>query len=258
MGFFKNLLRLPSGTPGYMIRTETGRCEVKAIVVKRVLKFWAKILDMEEDRIPRLIYNKLVNLSEYPAHEIRYNWAAQVKDILVSNGFEEVWVNAQNDSSIIFLNMDRIIEKINNDSVQNDLNRVTHSSYSNIYKYLKHIPGRESYLDYDISLNKLRVMAQSRLSGLKFLRLISYNQRHTFYPDNLCTICNLNEKEDLFHVLTRCQAYSPVREHFYPKIPFTSVYTFYGLMEITNEIDIHKYHNFVNTILKIRAFHLNE
>ncbi|UYV73482.1 hypothetical protein LAZ67_10003642 [Cordylochernes scorpioides] len=46
--FLRRYLNLPKYTPGFMLRMECGRVSQEVIITKQVLRFWVRIMKMEE------------------------------------------------------------------------------------------------------------------------------------------------------------------------------------------------------------------
>ena len=60
--FYKRFLNLPRATPGYMIRLETSSINLGKEIALRAIRYWLKIIKMNNDRYPRKLYNQLLNL----------------------------------------------------------------------------------------------------------------------------------------------------------------------------------------------------
>ncbi|UYV84164.1 hypothetical protein LAZ67_X001375 [Cordylochernes scorpioides] len=57
--YLRRLLNLPSNTPGYILRMETGRFSLGVTATKLILKFWLRILKMEKSRLPAICLAQL-------------------------------------------------------------------------------------------------------------------------------------------------------------------------------------------------------
>ncbi|UYV80469.1 hypothetical protein LAZ67_19000253 [Cordylochernes scorpioides] len=74
--YLRRLLNLPSNTPGYILRMETGRFSLGVTATKLILKFWLRILKMEKSRLPAIclaqlwetstLTNAFIELAKYP------------------------------------------------------------------------------------------------------------------------------------------------------------------------------------------------
>ena len=73
------------------------------------------------------------------------------------------------------------------------------TSYSAFFFRLKIIRHPQNYLNMNVALDNKRVIAQLRLSGVYFERIITKGNCYKLELDNNCSICNLQEPETLIH-----------------------------------------------------------
>lgn len=71
--FFKRLLLLPSGTPSAALKHELDLLNVRTRVLRLALGWGSKILDMGNHRISKICYNRLLQLSDSPSIDPKYN-----------------------------------------------------------------------------------------------------------------------------------------------------------------------------------------
>ncbi|KAG5882477.1 hypothetical protein JTB14_004604 [Gonioctena quinquepunctata] len=69
--FFKRLL-LPSNSPDYAVRLDTGRVKISYAIFKSTPNFLEKLLVMEDNRLPKICFSRLVSLN-YTGVDIKYN-----------------------------------------------------------------------------------------------------------------------------------------------------------------------------------------
>jgi len=62
--FFKRVLSIPKCTPNYMVRLETGRCNIICTVYKQAISYWLKLIEMENSRVPKLLFLRLKYIDE--------------------------------------------------------------------------------------------------------------------------------------------------------------------------------------------------
>ncbi|XP_076177046.1 uncharacterized protein LOC143151606 [Ptiloglossa arizonensis] len=79
--FFKRLLNIPKNTPGYMIRIEVDRVNLEYEIIKRILNYWLRILNMKDKRFPKRCLEKLMSMDTRIPDPER-NWFTQVRTIL--------------------------------------------------------------------------------------------------------------------------------------------------------------------------------
>lgn len=212
--FLKRLLSLPTCTPGYMLRLESGSTHLDSVVVKRSLNYWLKILEMHPDRYPRRMYNKLKDLDHLSPQPNNRNWVSQLRIALDKSGHEYL-LNHEN-ASAIRLALPIIDGVMKKRSFTRDVERATSSSYCPHYHRVKDLSSiiREPYLTLPLPIGFIRTFASCRLSS--YFRL-SFKIKDTLYKINaldFCTLCNVNEKEDLPHLLTSCPMYDYLRTRF--------------------------------------------
>jgi hypothetical protein len=79
----KYVLKVPINTANVAVRGECGRYCVKTITMLKVLKYWCKLLYMNDSRLPKSCYNMLYMLDNGG----RVTWATKVKIMLYKLGF---------------------------------------------------------------------------------------------------------------------------------------------------------------------------
>lgn len=67
-----------------MFRYESGRNHLAINALQ-------KILPMPNNRLPRICYNKLLELNNHETNKVKYNWTTQFKNILNSLGYDNIW-----------------------------------------------------------------------------------------------------------------------------------------------------------------------
>lgn len=81
--FYKNLLFVPENTPHYAVRLEAGITPISHDILKRSLHWIEKVLKMDESRLPKLCYNRLVTLVSNPESLEKYNWCKQIDSLII-------------------------------------------------------------------------------------------------------------------------------------------------------------------------------
>ena len=81
------ILGVGSSAPVEAVLGDCGRVPIGVSTRVRCIKYWLKILSMEDTRIPRACYNMLYEHEQAG----RTNWASEIKNLLCSHGFGFVW-----------------------------------------------------------------------------------------------------------------------------------------------------------------------
>ena len=85
---YKRLLGVTKKTPNCLIYSELGRYPLSMYASLHAIKYWFKILSMEDDRLPKLAYNR-----ELLENNQKNSWARGIQNIWESNGLGYVWYN---------------------------------------------------------------------------------------------------------------------------------------------------------------------
>jgi len=98
--YCKYVLKLPTNTTNIAVRGECGRYSIKTVTMLHVLKYWCKLLYMNDERLPKSCYNMLYRLD----NNGRVTWATKVKFMLHKLGFGICWISQDVGDVNIFLN----------------------------------------------------------------------------------------------------------------------------------------------------------
>lgn len=208
--FFKRLLHLPFTTPNYLLRNEFDRLPIKYYVIKSMYDWWCKLLLMPCDRLPKRCYEALK--AHIDSNLIPNNWTSQMKSLLYSCDELELW-SSQNGQLACreretFLAVTAAIFKSCDDD------RIYRSSYSPIYKYIIDADSNVNYLNFISNINKIRIVAQLRLNSVITTKLYINAEKITLDKNLTCSFCNLNEPNDLNHVIYKCPTFSTPRFNY--------------------------------------------
>lgn len=257
--FFKSLYCLPRNTPNYMIRLEMGTVKLFLQIFNRMLCWWIKLLNMTQERYPKLCYLQLCTWDLRSANVIKYNWVSQLKGQLVELGFAHIWESQ--DVTLAKNNMENILAELRNRLIKADIERVRISSYSTMYRELKPLDNilvDESfvspYLLKNLHIDGCRVIAQIRLSSDRAVRLFSKGNSYSWDTEQECTICNLKEKEDLNHFLFNCPHYNIIRV----KVRSAKNKNLVALLNECELSELNTLYYFVKEALRRRSFFLDE
>ena len=288
LSFLKRLLHLPRCTPGYMLRLETGSNHMNNTIIKRSIKWTQRIDSLDSFRYPKICLDQLRLLAVEPAHQT--NWVCKLgslvtecnKIIQTNNWLQSdcpqlrrnhngntyapgsipdyLETDDDNDYHYITLTQEELLNNIQQNLVDADLLRCDSSSFSSFYHRLKSECRPEPYLSYATSLNRKRLFCQLRLHSdrLSFLSLYVNGNKYNFTPTSSCTMCNVNENDDLSHLMTTCLIYNPLRYRL--KLPYRpyGMLNFHKIVRDYNCEHVKHLCNYVEQSLRIRAFIMNE
>lgn len=196
--FIKLLLSLPRSTPDFYVRLESGRIHLKFNVFKRLLGWWRKLLAMGNDRLPRMCYDRLLQLSD--SKKMPFNWVTEFSTYLFEIGAQDVWL-AQ-DLKLLCDNYSSLIEACRNNLLCKDISKAETSHYNMYFRNISTLGLGEEYLTYNIHINKLRIFCQLRLMGKKVNRLFYNGTAYKFSPESSCPLCNSGSLDSLEHFVS--------------------------------------------------------
>ena len=253
--FIKTILQLPKNTPSHYVRLETGVEHTAIEVWKRTLGWWYRIQKMEEQRLPKIIYNRLLQLDQTDNNKPEYNWCTQIKNFLLELGFEKIWSNKTINKSII----DNILTKYSEKLKEQDINLVLQSRFNKHYKLCKNNSSPENYLSFSIPFPRIRILCQLRLANKNYIRLIHNGIRYEILTSEQCTICNLEKNESLFHIFFECPIYLSLRTNYLSNIrDITEEPDMYKLFSNLSIDKLNCIYYYILAALKLRSFIINE
>lgn len=206
--FYKKLLLLPQNTPNYAIRLETGSQKIACKVFKLTLNLIEKILNMGNERYPKICLLQLINQLELSKCNTKYNWCAQVKKMFEDIGETIVWT-----LEFIQENKERLIKTYENYSRAEDVNSLSNSSSLQILPNLTLRDGTQTYLRMKLPLLFIKVFAQIRLIN-KYNPRIIYKKEILNLNDNYCCGEQILKGKELYHMLIECQMYKFIRKKY--------------------------------------------
>lgn len=257
--FLKSVFCLSRCTPNYMVRLEFGVIKVAHQIMKQMLGWWLRMMLMSEERYPRICYNELYRTDQLARNIEKYNWVSQLRIRLVDLGYGGVWV-AQS-TELLKNKMTEILDKYEVKLLEEDYTRLANSSYCSLYKELKPKPSLAEDMKPNATefllkpgpIDRTRIVTQIRLCSNQKVSFYVNRIGYSWNSDEQCSICNLNENEDLYHFLFKCPHYSSFRNHY-----FKNTLSIKELVENPTRCDINNLYFYVLSALKLRSFLRNE
>ena len=87
--FCKYVLSLPVQAPNCFVRSELGRHSLAPYKYTRASKYWLRILNLPNDRLPKVC----CKLQRQWTETDKDCWATQIRNLLFRVGFGDVWLN---------------------------------------------------------------------------------------------------------------------------------------------------------------------
>lgn len=164
--------------------------------------------------MPKICIKRLDELSDNPTYQVELNWVTKFKNFLSEVNARDLWPVTdlecwKNEKPEIFK---RLIKSLKEDDVKRYCN--SNSCLFKLYKPLTTVFDGPTYLNENHSMLIKRTTAQIRLAN-KYQAYLSINKARKLNPMNACMICNLNEPENIEHILFVCPAYENIINNLY-------------------------------------------
>ena len=248
--FCKRRLGVKKTTQNDFVYGELGRttCIIKRYVP--IIKYWFKILYSGNTKYIKLVYNMmLVDLESNPTIT---NWASLIRHLLLSMGFNEVWLQQGVGNYNIFIALCK--QRLSDNFIQNWHSRIEDSSRAIFYRSFATFQF-QPYLDkvniskYLYAFSKLR-MSSHRLE-VESGRWVRPNR--TPLDERKCFFCNVLEDE--YHFVLECSVYLELRKKYISKYFWKrpNMFKFIDLINSSNTSCIRKLCTFIFQAFKLRS-----
>ncbi|UYV63995.1 hypothetical protein LAZ67_2006278 [Cordylochernes scorpioides] len=195
--FIKNFLNLPRYIPGYIVRLETGRISLTFTMIKLILKYFIRLQKMEDNRLPKLCWNRLKEISLMTKKPIGF--CKNIMDIINHCGL--TWLNYRLNYDDIQIELPNILKIKIEQLLQQDLAKLsltkTYSNYRLLYDSF--IP--ENYFSCNLSSALVSFIAQIRLMST----MIKENHIYAIKKEDLyCGLCGSQITDEIYHFIAEC------------------------------------------------------
>lgn len=248
--FCKKLLGVKKSTQNDFVYGELGRTSYLTKRYPFIIKYWFKILSVPNNKYIKKVYNLMLMDLELLPNKV--NWASLLRNLLMSLGFHEVWLQQGVGNTNIFLSL--VKQRLTDTFIQGWQERLTNSSRAKFYSviaifqfqpYLENI----NILKFSQAFSKLR-MSSHRLE-VEAGRWIRPNSIP--FDERKCTVCG--RIEDEYHFVLECSLYKDLRvkylSPYYWKRP--SMLKFIELINTTNVKCMRKLTAFIYHAFKCRT-----
>ena len=205
----KRFMCLTQKAPRHLIYGELGRYPLKVITFTKCIKFWLRIVQMEESRIPKKAYNMLLFLQRQ-----NYDtWACNVRNVLYMYGYGIVW-EAQSVGSVnLFIRQFK--QRLVDCYCQEWHTSIESHDFYQVYSAYGHSLSLRPYFTHVKNINIRKLLSRFRL-GMLPLRdhFMQYkNMRRNQTPH--CPFC-CSSPETEIHFLLVCPKYADLRHELIP------------------------------------------
>jgi hypothetical protein len=204
----KKCLCLDKRTPNDLVYGETNRYPLYINSAIQCIRYWFKLLQMEQCRIPYKAYRMLYEL------DIRgkKNWVTDLLSCFYKHGFGEVWQNQGVGDVKMFLNLFR--QRLIDCRWQEWHDHIQSSDRFSFYRTFAVAHDVKAYLMFDMDQHLKCVTTKFRL-GVSSLAVHYYRYRDFTGENFICPLCK-NDNEDEVHFVLRCPALHKIRVRYIP------------------------------------------
>ena len=188
-----------------------GECAPSSSLYTNCIKYWCKLLHMQNNRYPTNCYKMLKASDEVG----RQNWVSKVRNLLFTYGFGYMWIAKDVEDIGMFISQlkQRLI-----DCMTRWLHAdISESSQCDTYKNFKSLLNVEKYLYIDIPFLLRKAFARFRCSSHKF-NIEFGRHRGIDRAGRVCLYCFNNHNvlvvEDECHVFFKCEKFYALRNEY--------------------------------------------
>ena len=203
LAFLKNTTNVKPSSSTHAIYSEFGRFPVALKQQCRMIKYWERILKLDDTHLVKKAYNSL-----YELHELgQENWCTHIKNILSKNQLQLAWEEQYFDNNM----MNTFRENLHKDFIEDNLMQINDTNNNpklRTYKLFKTQYKMEPHLLQPTNLNYTYALASFRISSHN-LRIETgrYTKPKTPENERLCLYCSSQSVENEIHFLLKCNHY---------------------------------------------------
>lgn len=211
LSFCKKILGVKKSTQNDFVYGELGRTTYQTKRYFIIIKYWFKILSVQNNKYIKIIYELMLrDLERLPG---KANWASLIRHLLMTLGFYDVWLGQGVGNYEGF--MSTLKQRLTDNFVQNWHSRLEESSRAIFYRsiasfqfqpYLEHL----NVTKFSQAITKLRVSSHRlEIESGRWVRPHSIPVN-----DRKCSVCQLLEDE--YHFVIECPIYIDLRRKYIP------------------------------------------
>ena len=203
----KKFLNVDMKTPNSLVYTETCRYPITINSIINCIRYWLKVVEMDDNRIPKKAYNKLYTLDR----NSKQTWATNIRLCLTRNGFGYAWLNQG------VGNAKRFLQSLKERLIDCDWQLVqAHINESERFDYYSMICPREKSMAYHLSIDMkkhLKSIFSKFRFGVSNINTHFYRYRVHNQEQLRCPYCKYSEENEIHFVLS-CPLYKNIRKQF--------------------------------------------
>jgi hypothetical protein len=212
--FCKFVLGVGSRSPDVCVLGECGRFPLFVKYYVKAVKYWTKLICMDDCRVSKQCYLMLKDLDSHNRH----NWVTSVKNLLFKYGYGYIWIAQEiGDVSEFIYRFEQCVKDCALQEWHSAVETSTKLELSHYSEY-KTLLNTELYLYVIPQVSLRRCLARFRCSSHNLAiergRAIGVNrsERYCLY----CQLLDVKVVEDEFHFVCMCPLYADLRARYLP------------------------------------------
>jgi hypothetical protein len=245
--FYKQVLKLNTGTASCIVLGEVGRTNLETIVNQRMLNYWARLQTADQSKIAKITYNLL--RQSHLTQKLRSKWIEKVERLLNTMGFGETWISEEiQHSTSNFSN--KVKTRLTDMYRQNWHSETYDSGHCVTYRALKNDCSFEQYLT---TASKKDAVTLCRFrAGNSKIPVVTGRFTGIARHERLCRLCQLNELGDEFHYIMTCPKFRLDRKKLIRETVWTRP-NMRKMGELFSSNDARELHNLAEFIRLVNA-----
>ena len=242
----KRFLGVHPITPRHVLYGDTGRYPLFITTYTKCIKFWLRLIKLENCRYSKKAYNMLRHLE----NQNYITWIDEVRNTLFNYGFGIVWESQGVGDEKVFLQC--FNQRLKDCYFQNWHESLhSHTFYSHYSSIMSSI-GPHPYVSELKNFYNRRLFARFRFGMTEIKgRSLDFKQLGNAYKK--CMFC-ANDIENEFHMLLVCPKYSDIRTKYIPAkyTRFPTLHRFCILLASPSPLLINRLCSFLTEAFKLR------
>ena len=219
----RTLLGLSSKTAMEVARGELGWISMKARRELKLLRYWGKLLKMEDSRLVKQIYRSCKPVTT----GLKGSFCHSIQNTLVNLNLGHLWLSEQIGELKDWMSLAKACVK------RKDLElwagALQKKAKLRVYRQLKSDLRQEEFLAWALP-PKQRVLYARLRSGTHQLRIETGRWRKEPEEERVCKVCITGSVESEAHFLLDCYVYNRLRQSMFKQIKATTGYDIASMM----------------------------
>ena len=203
----KKYLNVDLKTPNDLVYKEMCRYPITINSVINCIRYWLKLMQMDNFRLPRKAYDSLYALDSRG----KETWVTDIRLCLTQNGFGYAWLNQGVGNTKKFLS--EVKGRLIDNKWQNVNAHINESDRFNFYSLItteeKCLP---SHLGLELNRHLKCTLTKFRF-GISSINVHYFRYRHHNQNELMCPYCKTLEENE-FHFLMCCPLYDNLRQQY--------------------------------------------